>query len=235
VVAFMRTENGEVAPPRGLIVAKGHFDEQRIEQFIGDHGGVMEEYHGKHLFLAPKRDGGGNRDMAIAFLSADELALGGVDLVRAAVDAPASATPDTIVGNREMMDLMQDAASGNAWVVGRLEAVQRRIPLPPSMTGQVPPIRLVSASANFNGGLKATIKAETADKAAADQLRDLVRGAISLARLNPGSNPSFQDVMKSVELGGTGSNVQMSFLVTTDTVRALVPPKQDTPNTPNPK
>jgi hypothetical protein len=229
VVAFVRAENGDVTPPRGLIVAKGQFDQARIEQFIRDHGGATEEYHGKRLFRPAKRDSG-DPDMAMAFLASDEVAMGGADLVRGAIDTPASGSAASIAGNREMMDLMREAASGNAWVVGRFEAVQQRMHLPPSITGQVPPLRLVSASAHVNGGVKATIKAETADKAAADQLRDVVRGAIALARANAGSTPGFQDVLKSVELGVTGTNVQMSFLMTTDTLRALSPQKPEAPS-----
>ena len=51
-----------------------------------------------------------------------------------------------------------------------------RMRLPSALAGQVPPIRLVSVKANINGGVKAVIRAEAGDKAAADQLRDVVRG-----------------------------------------------------------
>jgi len=234
VVAFMRAEQGEVTPPRGLVMAEGRFDQAKIEQAIRDHGGALEEYHGKRLFYPEKREGR-DPDMAMAFLAPDLVAMGGLDLIRRAIDTPPAVTSDSITSNQEMMGLIHDVASGNAWAVGRFEAVQSHLHLPANMTGQVPPVRFISASAHFNGGVKALIKAETADKAAADQLRDLVRGALSLAKLNASANPAFQDVVKSIELGGEGSNVQMSFVVTTDTFRTLVPQKPDTPKTPDTK
>jgi hypothetical protein len=121
------------------------------------------------------------------------------------------------------MTLIRDESSANAWVVGRFDAVSRRMGLPPAVRTQVPPLRLVSASAHINGGVKATIKAQTADVAAADQLRDVVRGAISFARLQAGSKPELQDALKTVELGGTDTRVQLSFMMTPETLRALMP------------
>jgi hypothetical protein len=128
------------------------------------------------------------------------------------------------------MAVIRDESSANAWVVGRFDAVSRRMGLPSAMRTQVPPLRLVSASAHIDGGVKATIKAQTADAAAADQLRDVVRGAISFVRLQAGSKPELQDALKSLELGGAGANVRLSFMMTPDTLRALHPqPAQDSP------
>ena len=91
---------------------------------------------------------------------------------------------------------------------------------------QVPPLRLVSASAHIDGGVKATIKAETADKASADQLRDVVRGAVSFARLQAGSKPELQDSLNSIDIGGTGTTVQLSFMMSADAFRAIVPQRR---------
>ena len=86
-----------------------------------------------------------------------------------------------------MMTLIRDNAGSTAWVVGQFDEIRRRMRLPSGVAGQVPPMRLVSVKANINGGIKATIRAEAGDKAAADQLRDVVRGFISLARLQAGA------------------------------------------------
>ena len=92
-----------------------------------------------------------------------------------------------------MMTLIRDNAGSTAWAVGHFDEISRRLRLPSGVTGKVPPIRLVSAKANINGGIKAAIRAEAADKAAADQLRDVVRGFISLARLQGGGKQEFDD------------------------------------------
>ena len=166
------------------------------------------------------------------------MAVGGTDLVRQALDG--SATTANITGNSELMALIHDDASSNAWVVGQFDAVSRRIGLPPSVRGQVPPLRLVGASAHIDGAVRATVKALTNDEAAANQLRDVVRGAISFARLQNGLNPDLQNALKTVELGGTGTTVQLSFTVTPDIFKGLPPgprppsppPAAEPPSTP---
>ena len=96
---------------------------------------------------------------------------------------------------------------------------------------KVPTVRLVSVKANVNGGMRATIRAEAGDKAAADQLRDVVRGFVSLARLQGGAQPALESTLKSIELSGTNKTVQMSFAMTPDTLRTLAPRRRERPNT----
>ena len=277
VVAFITPEPasqatdatpGPPAPPRILLLAQGTFDQARVEQFMKDHGGVIEDYHGKHLVIRqdaapfprppapptaprppsadqttpPTRPGVPDiqpriepqapqtqtqpmrrppPETAIGFVRSDLMAVGGTDLVRQALDG--SATTANITANSELMALIHDDASANAWVVGQFDAVSRRIGLPPSVRGQVPPLRLVAASAHIDGAVRATVKALTNDEAAANQLRDVVRGAISFARLQNGLNADLQNALKTVELGGTGTTVQLSFTVTPDIFKGLPP------------
>jgi hypothetical protein len=94
--------------------------------------------------------------------------------------------------------------------------------LPAAISSQVPPVRLVSVKADINGGVKATIRAEASDKAAADQLRDAVRGFISLARLHAGKE-EFANVLKTVELSGSDNTVRLSFAVSPETLRVIAP------------
>src|SRR3954469_849400 len=54
IVAFMEPDANPAAenqPPRVLIIAQGTFDQARIEQFVKEHGGEMDDYHGKHLMI----------------------------------------------------------------------------------------------------------------------------------------------------------------------------------------
>jgi hypothetical protein len=223
-------------PPRGLLIAQGTFEQAKVEQFLTEHGGAIDEYHGKHMAI--RRPGPENKDnkerpaqerrapeeMAIGFLQPNLIALGHADLVRAAIDLSANASPAAnVTSNTEVMNLVRDAAGDTAWVVGHFDAVSRRIGVPSAMRQQVPPLRMVAAKARINGGVKATIRAETADQAAADQLRDVIRGFVSLIRLQGGAKPELQDTLKSIELGGRGNTVQLSFAMSAETFRAVVP------------
>jgi hypothetical protein len=178
--------------------------------------------------MAIRRPGPENKDntdnMAIAFLQPDLIALGHADLVRAAIDLSSNASPAAnVTSNAEVMNLVRDAAGDTAWVVGHFDAVSRRIGVPNALRQQVPPLRMVAAKARINGGVKATIRAETADEAAANQVRDVVRGFVSLIRLQAGAKPELQDALKSIELGGHGNTVQLSFALTAQAFRAVVP------------
>jgi hypothetical protein len=227
-------------PPRALILVQGTFDQAKVEQFLQDHGGSVEDYKGQHVIarqmearerqLGPQKDQGPGPqnqpvphpiEEALTFVQPDLIATGPIDLVHRALDSSAGAA--SLSTNTELMRLIRDASSGNAWVVGSFDAVSSRMRLPANVRQQVPPLRLVSVSAHIDGGVKATIKAETADKAAADQLRDVVRGAISFVRLQAGSKPELQETFKSIELGGSGTNVQLSFQLTAEAIRALTP------------
>jgi len=153
-------------------------------------------------------------ETAIGFVQPDVIAVGASDLVRQALDM--SPGTSNVTTNADVMALMREDANANAWVVGQFDAVSRRMGLPASVRRQVPPLRLVSASAHIDDGVKATIKAETKDEAGAGQLRDVVRGAVSFARLQSSIPAPLQDALKTVELGGTGTRVQLSFMVTPD-------------------
>jgi hypothetical protein len=218
--------------PRALVLVQGSFDQARIEQAMRDHGGAVEDYNGTKMFAHREAE----HDVAVALAGADLIAIGQADLVRRAIDRTrdASRGAENITTNAEMMNLIRDTAGSTAWVVGQFDAVTRRMRLPSEVTGRVPPVRLVSVKANINGGVKATIRAETGDQAAADQLRDVVRGFISLARLQTGGKPGFDNTLKSIELSGTNKTVQMSFAMAPDTLRMLAPRRGGPPSPPNP-
>ena len=205
--------------PRALLLVQGTFDQAAIERLVKEKGGTFEDYKGRKRFV--HRDA--PEEIAIGFARPDLIALGLADLVRRALDRSADAAPDSpnVTSNAEIMSLIRASAGSTAWVVGRFDAVSRR--LPSEVSSQVPTLRYVSAKASINGGVKATVRADTADKAAADQLRDVVRGFVAMARLSAGTKPQFEQALKSIEVSGTDTSVQMSFAVAADTLAALAP------------
>ena len=210
--------------PNTMMLVQGSFQQARVEQFIRDRGGVVESHNGRAIAVHK----GGAHEAAIGFVRPDLIAVGQADMVRRALDSsdrPSSssgAVPD-LTTNSELMTLVRGASGSTAWVVGHFDAVSRGMKITGKLGGQVPPVRYVSATADINGGVKGTIKAETADQAAAEQLRDLVRGFLSLARLHGGAKPEFESVLKSLDLSSTGKTVQLSFAIPHETVRALAP------------
>lgn len=244
IVGYLESmDSANQGPPRGLMLAQGTFEQPRVEQFIREHGGTIEDYRGKHIAIhrpveGASRGRGGDRqppmEAAVGFVRSDLIALGQADLVRKALDLSidASGTAANVTANAELMTLVRDTVGETAWVVGNFDAVSRRIGIPLSLRQQVPPLRMVAAKARINGGVKATIKAQTADQAAADQVRDVIRGFVSLVRLQGGAKPEVQNALKSIELGGAGSTVELSFAITPEGFRALIPQGRQGPGQP---
>jgi hypothetical protein len=222
---FIRQNQENAAPveiPRAALLVNGSFDQARIEQFLREHGGAIQEHNGRKLFV---RDGG-REQVAVGFVEQDLIAIGQEDLVRRAIDISRGSARDfrNVTANGDLMNLVRDNSGSTAWVAGQFEEISRRMKLPPAISSQVPPVRLVSLKADINGGVKATIRAEAGDKAAADQLRDAVRGFISLARLHAGGKNEFANVLKTVELSGNDNTVRLSFAVSPETLRVIAPP-----------
>jgi hypothetical protein len=219
------TDADRAKPPRALMLLQGGFEQARIEQYIRDHGGTIEDYRGHHMSVRPA----GPEALGVGFVRPDLIAVGQADLVRRAIDADETSSGDAqnLTKNTELMDLIRDASGSTAWVVGYFDTVSRGMRLPTHLRGQVPPLRLVAAKADVNGGVKATIRAEAADAAAAEQLREVVRAFVSLARLNAGARPEFDNTLKSLQLSGTDKTVRLTVAVSPETVRALAPrPRQ---------
>ena len=207
--------------PRALVMVQGTFDAARIEAFVREHSGIVTEYKGRKIFVRSE----GTHEMAVVVIGSDLIAVGQADLVRRLVDMSegGSNSSTNITTNAEMMSLVRDNTGSTAWAVGRFEEISRRMRLPSGIARQVPPIRLVSVKANINGGVKASIRAEADDKTAADQLREVLRGFISLIRLQGGHKQELDTMLKSIELSGSDRTVRLSFAVSPDTLRVIAP------------
>jgi hypothetical protein len=221
VVACMEAPQGE-GNHRGLVVVNGRFEPARIEALALEHGGRAEQYKGKKLILAAGDKGehaGHPVEMAMAFLDQGVVALGTGDMVRLAVDR--STGGGSVRSNAELMRLVGDVADQSLWAVGRFDVLTSQAALPAEVSERVPPITWFSASGRVNGGLSAVVKAEAKDEQGANNLRDIIRGFVALAKMQTSGKPGLQAMMPDVQLSGEGKEVAISFAVTTQMLDAL--------------
>ena len=129
--------------------------------------------------------------------------------MRAAIDLKNGGK--SVTTNDDMMKLIRSLDAGNAWAVGRFDALASQAKLPSGLAAQLLPITWFAASAHVNGGLRGVLRAEMRDEASATNLRDVVRGFLALAKLQAGSRPGLQTLVQSLDLGGTGTTVALSF------------------------
>jgi hypothetical protein len=230
--AWPSGENSSLQGPP-LVLARGRFDAVRIEGLIREHGGSVEDYKGKRLLVVESQPAG----MAVAFVEPGLIAAGSTAAVRRAIDVKESGV-GSVTGNAEVMQLIKDADDGNAWAVARFDALSAG-PLPQEIALQLPPINWFSATGRVDSGLEAIIRAQTKDEKSAQDLREVIRGFMALARLQAGNQAQFADVVNSLELGGEGTTVTLRLAVPAnviDTVAALTAarrrPALDAPTAP---
>jgi hypothetical protein len=232
VVACLSPDAGDNAPGSGMVLARGRFDETKIEALMRDHGAHVENYSGKRMIVADPDDDRSqdNQDrpadgrrlhrhsLSLSFMEPGLAAIGSTRLIKAAIDLhKAGNNPQTglesATSNEELMAMVRSLDSSNAWAVGRFDALRTQSHLPANVLSQIPAISLFALSAHINGGLRGTLRADTRDDQSAENLRDVVRGFLALAKMGAGAKPELQAVMQSLELAGTGKTVSLSFAV----------------------
>ena len=236
--ASRQSTKPENAPGAGMVIARGRFNETKIEALMREHGAGVEDYRGKRLItgtMLADRNGdnsgdnvraGQNHELAAVFLESGLLAIGTPALVRSAIDLhQAGDNPQaglqSVANNDELMGLVRSLEAGNMWAVGRFDVLESQAHLPAEVTTRLPAITWFAVSGHVNGGVRGLIRAEARDEEAANNLRDVVRGFVALGKMQAGSRPDVQALMQSLELGGTGKTVALSFNVPAEIFEAV--------------
>ena len=224
VVAAMMPKGNIATNPEGafLILARGRFQAARLEALALEHGATIADYQGKRLITHHDTDSIGpskHEDMAVGFVEADLIAFGSVTSVKASIDARRENR--NVVSNIEMMRLVSELDTANAWAVGRFAAIAGQTGLPTEIASQMPAITWFSAAGHINGGVSGVLKAETKDEASAQNMRDVHKGLLALAKMQAGSKPGMQQLADSLILSGDGKNVALSFSVPSEVLDVL--------------
>lgn len=201
--------DGDGRTDRPLLVARGRFDVVKIEGLMREQGADVAQYRGKRLVFI-KDD---THDAALAFIETGVVLFGDGVAVRRAIDTKAGAAAD-ITGNKEFMDLVGNVDDASAWTVAKFDALMGRASFPTEVAKQLPPINWLSASGRVDAGVHGLVRAEARDEESAQSLRDVVRGFLALARIQGAQSPDLRGMLNSMELGGEGKTVSLSFDVT---------------------
>lgn len=247
VVASLST-SGQAAAP--LVVARGRFNDTLLEGLIREHGGTVEQYKGKRLVHVPSEPevaagaqtpeaagpeilhdlhvGQMHKNLVLAFLEPGLIAFGDGTAVKTAIDAQLSA--HSITSNSEMMDLVGDIGqTNNAWAVGRFDILASHAKLPEQIMSKMPAVKWFAAAGHVDGGVSGSLRAEARDDQAAENLRDVVRGFLALARMQSQADPRTAGLVESLQLTGTGKTVALSFTVPSEIID-MIPKSTPPPN-----
>lgn len=226
IVACLEPSHGTAIPSAGMVVASGRFNDGKIEALMREHGAQVETYRDRRLIVGTPQQmhkdasstepatapaEGSHAGFALAFIRPGVVVVGSTALVRGAIDLD-TVGGDNITLNDEVMAQVKAVEGGNnAWAIGRFDVLQSQAHFPAAVASQIPAITWFSIGTHINGGVRGTLTAQTRDEAAANNLRDVVRGFLGLAKMQAGSKPEIQTMIQSLNVEGTGNSVSLSF------------------------
>jgi hypothetical protein len=202
IVAAVVSDVAEMHGPP-LVLARGRFDQVRLEGFARDEGGVVEDYKGTRLIT--------HDNFGIAFVEPGLVALGDPAAVRRAIDTKVAGSGN-VTDNEELMRLVHSIDDGTVWGVTRFDSLTGGIPIPDELKSKLPAISWLSVKGLVNSGIEGQISAEARDDVAAQDLRQVIQGFVALGRLQVGSNhPEISDFISSLQITGQGKTVSLGF------------------------
>ena len=186
-----------------LLLAHGRFDTGLIEAQMLNAGGSTNNYSGIRTVATDK--------ISVAFIDSGFIAVGDPAAVRQAIDTKSKG--GAITTDDAVMRLVRKVDASNTWVVANFQDLLASKSLPGGVAAQLPAITWLAASGDVGEGFAARIFAEGRDQRAAQDLQEVVRGFVALARLQSGQEATFTEFLNSVELSGEGNTVSLSFAV----------------------
>ena len=134
-IGEQRDPSGKL-PGSAMVLARGRFDVVKIEGLMREHGGQVLDYKGTRMI-----DGDQTPDhpsLSLAFLEPGLIVVGSSNLVRTAVDLGQGGA--NVTSNSDLMNLIRDLDSGNAWAVGRFDVLASQARLPSGVSQNLPAI-----------------------------------------------------------------------------------------------
>lgn len=192
------------ASSRPLLVARGRFDTARIEAAIRARGGDVEEYNKQRLITF-------QNELGLSFVEPDLAVVGSPASVKRAIDTKAAGK--NVTENSALMSIVKDFQGGNAWAIAHFESIAAGNVIPQEIRQQLPPVTWFAVNGRIDDSIRAMVRAEARDEAAAINLRDVVRGIVALARMQTTQHPELAELVNTLELGGQGTTVTLGFTV----------------------
>ncbi len=202
----------------GLALFSGRLDAERLEAVARRGGAVVTEEDGRRIVT---REVDRAAPLAMAFLEPGLAAVGDLAAVRSALRRrPGEAGIDA---DADMMRLLGRVDPRSSfWAVGRFGDSGLLGWVPEQVSERLPPVTAFAVQGRINGGISVSLAVEGRDDAAAQNLRDVVRGFVALAQLQTLGNPDLQAVLDSLQTGGDGTAVTLSLRVPAEAIDFLL-------------
>jgi len=230
----------------GFVALRGRFDIGKIEALVVSKGGQIAEYKGARLLVAPPHtdvqvDATVSPDApdatvptveprlrqhvapVIALVNANLVIVGSDAAVKAAIDRNAGDGTASITSDGEFVRMLESVdQNSTVWAIGRPKVFQASGDMPMQVMQQLPEVKWFAASGHLNGGLQATVRAEGKDEEAGKNMREVLQGALALARLQVDAKPELKPLLNTVQIEGTGNGVALHLTLPAEMLDVIV-------------
>lgn len=225
----------------GFVALRGRFDTTRIEGLVSSKGGRLDEYRGARLLLPPVETDDAADDIAddqtpdptvqrrhegppaIALVDANLVIVGTLEAVKAAIDRHQDQS-SSILGDGEFVRMLENLdGDSTMWAIGRSSVLMGdKGELSDQVASKLPGVKWVAASGHVNGGLRATLQAEAINDEAGKNLRDIVQGALAIARLQVDGKPELAPLLQGLQVEGTGTSVAVRVAMPSELIDVIL-------------
>ena len=145
VVASFDSQSGD--GNNALALARGVFDPVKIEALMREHGADIQDYKGTRLIVvanfehkeldpATAQNVLHKAEMGLAFIEPGLVGFGSTALVKHAIDLHTGGGSSAAT-NEDLVAHIRQLEGGNAWIVGRIDALRERAQLPDRVRGML--------------------------------------------------------------------------------------------------
>jgi hypothetical protein len=221
VIEVLVASDGAPASKTGLVAATGTFDVASISAFAATQGVVTELYNGVTILEDPKA-----QEHGIAFLSATTVVAGDLASVKGAIDRQKS--PQSLPADVGVM-VSNWSSNQDAWVITTVPPARL---VPPNavknggganpMQGAAQNVQQAAGGVKFGANVVFSGQATCDTAQNANTLSDMVKLLLNMAQMQAGTDPTAAALVKSVTVGASGNQVNISASLPQDVFQSLV-------------
>jgi hypothetical protein len=191
---------GKIGPVDRLVVAEAHFDELKAAEFLREKGKQPEVYLGRAIYV--------DANTAASFIN-NIILVGSENAVKTAIDR--TTYPGAVQIDSGLLEAIRTIEAGNqVWAVGSF----LKIDLPVAGLRETPAAELLKSlrrgtyQMKIDRDLHARAMADFADPNTANNLADMARGFIAIAKLQVAKQqPDLLHVLDGIQVSSSGSSV----------------------------
>jgi hypothetical protein len=195
---------------QGVVIVAGAFNKDAITRYIrSKSGSVDKDYTGKTVIMIPdtKTDA---VQKGIAFLNDQEIALGDLESLKAALDTGGQQSKSILASATISPLISSISADDMFWFLGDAAGVLSNAPAAAPLGASIPSIKNIVGTLNFGAAVTGKVTATALNPDAAQKLADALKGLIAIGQLAGAQRPEFKALLGGLAVSYTSDSTQVS-------------------------